>query len=773
MADEPIPQAPDPYADQQAIAARVKDKFDQWQKGREAFVYAAMGHILFYRGHQWWTFDSTTRTFNFRPKLPPGMPTPVANRFARLADAHVSMLARFEPSLSFAPGSHDAEDRAAADVASRAIDVIQDEVNMTTHRQALAKWVGLTGGAWRETGYDPDLAHGTVEVPLDTCPMCGAVDLPTQDFSCASCDGGPTIPALDPATGQPQTRPMPKGKMYVDACSLFEMFFDPSITDWSKQRAYLRQKAVDVEQAKARWKASIAEDSVKADSMALGTGTAMADGLPTLGPRSQDLPRQITASRPQNTKTTENYYYEMPTETYPDGLLAIFLGKKPEQFVKAGPLPYYFLDATGAKTYFLPHDFFPQNEVPGSAWPKSFADDIAPIQVERNKAHAKIIMWENRMANHVWLLPQGSNVRTLTGIFGQVVEYNTIVGGVAAKPERLAGQALTPGMLERLQQIDHEMDEIAIVSEVMSGRRPVGISAGVALQILKERGETQFGPMFIKWNHAEAQWAKKALAIARLYWTEERLQRIKGRDGQWEVKKFLGSDLAGSIDVIAEAGSMMPRSTMTERAEFEQAASLGVVNPAANPAERRAALKLFGLMWIQEGLEKEARNAIIENEEFEALAQALATEPPSTAMSLNQMVAQMQQMGAPPPAILAQVEMAMAKFGLPVPKLRNGIDDHATHADEHRNFAREQNFRKLPEPLQHLVELHIAAHDFYVGQSMMLAQQARQGTNPRAGFLQRPGPDRGSRPSTPSERGASSPQAMNGQYREMERQAAE
>jgi hypothetical protein len=56
---------------------------------------------------------------------------------------------------------------------------------------------------------------------------------------------------------------------------------------------------------------------------------------------------------------------------------------------------------------------------------------------------------------------------------------------------------------------------------------------------------------------------------------------------------------------------------------------------------------------------------------------------------------------------------------------------------------------------------------------MMLAQQARQGTNPRAGFLQRPGPDRGSRPSTPSERGASSPQAMNGQYREMERQAAE
>lgn len=764
MADEQAPQ--DPYANQEAITARVKEKWDSWQKGREAFVYAGMGNILMYRGHQWWTFDSTTRNFNFRPKLPPGMPTPVTNRFARLVDAHVSMLARFEPSLSFAPGSHDAEDRAAADVSSRAIDVIQDEVNMTTHRQQLAKWVGLTGGAWRETGYDPDMAHGTVDVPMDTCPMCGATDLPTPDFTCASCGGGPTIPALDPATGQPQTKPMPKGKMYVDACSLFEMFFDPSITDWSKQDKYLRQKANDLEKSKARWKDFIDPDSIKADSMALGTGTAMADGLPTLGPRLQDLPRQIMASRQQNTKVTENYYYEMPSETYPDGLLAIFLGKKPEQFVKAGPLPYYFLDAMGAKTYFLPHDFFPQNEVPGSAWPKSFADDIAPIQVERNKAHAKIIMWENRMANHVWVVPQGSNVRNITGIMGQVLEYNPIVGGVNAEPKRVEGKALTPGMMERLAQIDSEMDEIAIVSEVMSGRRPEGISAGIALQILKERGETQFGPMFIKWNHAEAQWAKKALAIARLYWTEERLQRIKGRDGQWEVKKFLGSDLAGSIDVIAEAGTMMPRSTMTERAEFEQAASLGVVNPAANPAERRAALKLFGLTWVQEGLEKEARNAIIENEGFEALVQGSAA---VDAMALNKQVQMAQAQGWTPVQVLAAAEMFFASMGAEVPKLRNGIDDHATHADEHRNFAREQNFRKYPEALQLLVQLHIAAHDFLVGQAMMAAQQARQGTNPGNGFLQRPGPAPGSRASTSASRGASSPQAMDGQNAEGER----
>ena len=781
MADEiPTSPAASPY-DREKITDRVKKKWDQWQHGRESFVSSAYLNILFFRGKQWVEFDRTAPTF-WRPIRRPGMPMPVTNRYARVMNAHISMLARFEPSLTFAPGSHDAEDRAAADVASRAIEVIQDEVDMTTHRQALAKWVGLTGGAWRETGYDPDPVYGTVDVPMNVCPRCQAQE-PIQPMM-------PTPPAVDALGNAPldpmvaggplcadcqvpmaeQLVAMPKGRMYVDECSVFEMFFDPSITTWSKQRAYLRQKAVDTEVSKARWKHALDPETIRADSM--GGTNQYAETLPTLGPNLTGTPRQMlgVAARPTNTKTTENYYYELPSEDYPEGVLAVFLGKKPDQFVTAGPLYTYFEGEDGSKTYFLPHVFFPQEEVPGSAWPKTVASDLVPVQIERNKAHAKIIMWESRMANHVWLLPQGANVRNLTGEFGQIVEYNPLVGGVNAKPERLAGHPLTPGMMERLQQLDHELDELAIVSEVMSGNRPAGISAGIALQILKERGETQFGPMFIKWNHAEAQWAKQALAIARRFWTEERLRKIKGRDGAWEVQKFLGADLRSNIDVVPEAGITLPRSTMTARAELEQLAANGVLQPASNPAHQRAFLKEFGKLYILEGLEKDTRNAIKENEAFEALARDPRLQTVDL-MALKQQVQMAQAQGWPAPQIVAAAETFLTALGFAVPRLKPAIDGHPVHADEHRTFAKEERFDTYPEVVQLLIELHTAAHDFLTGQQMMAAQQARHGTTQQAGFLARPGPNPGSPPSTSPMRGASSQAGMDGQNREMERRA--
>lgn len=778
MADEQTGQ--DPYANREAITDRVKKRYDDWSRGRENFTFAAYRNIHFYVGRQWIQLDRTSLT-GWRPARPPGMPTPVTNRFARVMDAHISMLARFEPSLTFAPGSHDAEDRAAADVASRATEVIQDEVDISTHRQALAKWVGLTGGAWRETGYDPDMIHGTVNLPMDVCPQCQAQSVPQPMVPMAQ--GAPQVDPMGnapDAMGGPlcetcqvpmaeQMVAMPKGKLYVDVCSLFEMYFDPSVTEWSKQKAYLRQKAVDIEDAKARWKDFIDPESIRADSMGSG-GTQFMEALPTLGPNVNEAPRQnVTAARASNTKTTENYYYELPSATYPDGLLAVFLGKKPETFVKAGPLPYAYEGEDGSKTPFLPHVFFPQNEVPGSAWPKTVANDLAPKQVQRNKWEAMIEKWGMRMANHVWLLAQGSNVRNLTGEFGQVVEWAAALGP-HAKPERLAGNAVTPGLVEMMARIDHEMDELAIVSEVMSGNRPAGVSAGIALQILKERGETQFGPMFVKWNHAEAQWARQALAIARQYWTEERLRKIKGRDGQWEVQKFLGSDLRSTTDVKAEAGVTMPRSTMTDRAEAEQLLSAGIVN-AADPEVQDAMLELFGKKALfKPGLEQETRNAIIENEQFEALAQDPRLQGIDVA-ALQAQVQQAQMAMMPAPQIYASAARLLATVGIELPEFRQSIDDHAAQGKEHRHFAREQRFRQLPKLIQFLVGLHTAAHDFAQGQMMQAMQAAQPGAPQQHGFLQRPGPHPGSPPSTHPMQGASSPQAMEGQHREMEQRA--
>ena len=112
-------------------------------------------------------FDiSTPRTSNF------GIGAGVFVHNSTMA-AVISVLARIEPTLNFRPGTDDPEDRATADVAIRAIQVIEDEVSLRVARQSLATHVGLEGGAWIETGYDADPVHGMTLMPDEQCSACG------------------------------------------------------------------------------------------------------------------------------------------------------------------------------------------------------------------------------------------------------------------------------------------------------------------------------------------------------------------------------------------------------------------------------------------------------------------------------------------------------------------------------------------------------------------------------------------------------------------------
>ncbi len=756
---------PDPYADRAAIKDRAEKKHKAWTgPTRAGFLQSAKGNLLFKQGHHH-VRPVGNNYGDWRPSVvKKGTPLPVTNIYSAVMKTFTSMLARFEPNLIFRPATEEPEDRATADVASRCIEVIQEEVQIVLIRQNLAEWVGHTGGAWLETGWDASMSHGVVNLPMDACTMCGEQQPMGPEPLCQAC-GGPTMEA--PGITSPQAR----GKLFVDVRSVFEMIFDPNITDPTKHRILIRQSTMDEDDAKARWK-DVA-DTIRGDTLAV-SGTLTQDSLavvtPNLGDMQMGSARTMWQSQGQNTsRVTESWYWELPSEAYPDGVLAIFLGKNFETCVHAGPLPYYAKGEGGQKDYFLPFVLFPQELVPGSAWPRTVANDVRPKNAQRNLLESLVIMALQRMANPVWLIANGSNVSNPTGEPGQILGWNSVLGA-HAKPERIQGTQINPAWLENIARIDKEIQELTAIFEVLSGNRPEGISAGIALQILKERGESRFGPMFQLWHHAWATWAKQAIEIFRMFATEERVLSIKGRDGAWEVQKFLGADLTGRVNVVPEAGMAMPKSTMTDRAVIEQMAAMGVINPAANPEHNMAVLEQFGMLSVfMPSMEADAKRAIMENEAFEQMgAQPLvAAMPPEM---LGQMQGQLQAMtqAAGAPTALAFTEQAFGSAGIPVPKVKPAIDDHAIHGREHRLFAKSERFDKLPPAAQQFVEAHIAAHDFLQGQQMMAAMSLRGNTAPNSGFNAKPGPERGSPPSTSPQRGASSQQGMDGQAKEME-----
>lgn len=807
MADDltslPQPDA-DPYAktpeNEQAVVELVKSRFDVFNRGRENFLPWAYRNILFYRGHQWIYLDRVLPTY-WRPIRPrdPNMPMPVTNKFKELLDSFVSMVARFEPNITYAPATDEAEDRATAEVSTRVMEVIGDEVGITTSRQRGSKWFTLTGGYWRETGYDNDPAYGTDDVPMMVCATEGCGHQQPPDPMMPMAGGAPEVdpmgnmPGADPMAGGPpcpkcqapmaqQAVPMPKGRMFVTERSVFEMFFDPSVTDWARQRDYVCQNAVDVDQGKARW--TKLADSIKADTTG---GNVYRESLPTVGPGPGLFQRAMFGGtgRIANTKATENWYWKLPDAKYPQGLCVVMLGKTPTQLAWFGPLPYYFEDEQGGKAYFLPHVFFPQSEVPGSAWPSTVADDLADKQRERNQWEMMIRLCGMKMANPIWLSPRGASLSSPTGTPGQFLEYNPVpMGGALLKPERLDGRPIPIAFTQNIERIDREMEGMAASPAVRRGMHEPGVRAAIAQQQLKEQAESQFGPMFIRLNHGEAEWSRQAIAIFKLFATEERLLKIKGRDGGWEVQKFMAGDLRGRVDVIAEAGVTMPRTTMSERAEMQEAIEMGILDPR-DPQQRREMQKRMGVLHYVPMMDRDVKRAAIENEMFRMLAQSPAVQQmrPEAVQQVRQAIQMQKQMGMAPPDVLAIVENIFTSVGLQVPRVNQAIDDHAVHGQEHRVDAKGESFLERPELVQIFEEAHLAAHDFYQGQAMLAAQAAQQPPakvnlqgkltpEETAHFAgdQKPGPAQGS-PANPANaaRSSSSPARMAGEAHEMAR----
>lgn len=755
------PQTADPYADTQAILALVRKRRDEWgQKSlREPFLRAAYRNILFYRAQQWirWDrFGGRWRTAN----IPRDIPTPVTNVFADTMDAVMSVFGRIEPQLNFSPGNPDEpEDRAAADVAVRVVEVAEKEVSIRTNRQSLATWVGLTGGAFLETGYDPDPIHGMREMAVDQCPQCGQQQAPGMPM-CT----GPDCGAMGPM--QPQMAQMPVGKMFVKARSLFETYFDPSITDFSKHRRLLVEEALPVEDAEERWPdfkgQLIPNVSGSADDWYMG---ALATQGPALDDRTQGRRNEWAAPALAN-RVTERWYWSLPDSTYPEGLLAIVVGEN--SLVYAKPLPYKKLRAHGDPQPFLPFVWFPQNVVPGTLWPKTVADDVALKQTQRNRFESAIELCAMRMGMPIWLVPKGSNAEGLQaggGNAGALVKYNAM-GPANAKPERVPGQGLPLSFIQFIELIDKAIERLAKTFDVIKGARPEGVSAGIALQVLQERGMSAYGRLFIQWETAWAEWALHAVEIARQFWTEERLLKIRGKDGQWEVQKFAAADLQGRVDVQAEAGSSMPRSSLLDRAELEQIIAMGAIPPpATDPEVQEKVLEVYGRTNFLPSMERDSKNAVMEDEVFAQIAAwpgwQQADEADAADLSLVQTY---------PEAIVIMNQWSALKGApmFPWPAVSAQLDSHSIHSREHKRYGKSETYRsQFPKVVQAMFEKHVAYHDQLQIQQMA-AVQGGPASQIQGGFLQ-PSPG-GAMPAPAMQsplNGASGGQGMIGQAGEM------
>jgi hypothetical protein len=145
-------------------------------------------------------------------------------------------------------------------------------------------------------------------------------------------------------------------------------------------------------------------------------------------------------------------------------------------------------------------------------------------------------------------------------------------------------------------------------------------------------------------------WYKIALEIERQFGPEERIRAAMRPNRSWTFKKFKKADLTGSIDILVEDGSQLPKTALGKRAAIEHGKNLGVLNPL-DPEQGYEVMREIGISHLAPSLDASMKGALREQTLFEAWTQTI----PPPMQPGQPMISDQQRMAAAPKPQQVQV----------------------------------------------------------------------------------------------------------------------
>ena len=578
---------------------------------RHEIERAALRNVLFYLGVQWIKYDPELRIW--RPLgLKKTTPRPVTNKFAALANTTVSSLVGYRVPITFGPSSFDEEDIAAANVADKINTIIEREAEQRRLKPLVARWVALTGNAFVINSYDTGPDGGTTFIqsemdqaghtfqPLEieeangVCPECGPQMDPMTGMP------GPTAwrPALD-EQGQPVGVEYPRGRFYSEVKPLFSCHFDSEVPHLSESGHFLVSELRSREWVEKTYGSGVAQKAKEAPHSEPYTNYVETLAYSTaLGGR---IWGQVTNTRQERVRVRRMWLKPHP-EYAPGGIYATLVG---DEVIEATAWPYH----TEREEPFLNIVHFGFDLVPGRLLYKTRLDDVAPKQEQRNRIEAILELHSIRMANSVWVVPEGTGVSRLTGEQGQLIKYSPMPN--VPPPTRIPGDNAASYLINWLPFLDMEMDMLMSQSEVDRGNTPRGVSAYSAIQYLDERSQAGQSSLLDNWSLGWMEWSRQMIDIWREYADEERTSSTGM--GKWEMAKFSKAHMIGGVDISVELGQNRPRTQVGRRAVADQAIRLGLANPF-DPYERIRLLELIGIPELMEDHKIDQQQAAEEND---------------------------------------------------------------------------------------------------------------------------------------------------------------
>jgi hypothetical protein len=320
---------------------------------------------------------------------------------------------------------------------------------------------------------------------------------------------------------------------------------------------------------------------------------------------------------------------------------------------------------------------------PDRFWPTAITTHLRPLQIELNKLLSQILENAKRVGNPAILTSRQANIE-YTGLPGERIEYDSTVQD--AVPSYLEAPNVPTYVREQIDRIIESIAEISSIRDVSKATVPSGVTAASAINLLQEAANTVIGPEVDDMGLALGIGGSKILALRAQFNTDERLLRIAGDDGDWDITAFRGAMLRDNTTIEVQPGSAMPQSQAAKQAAmYEHLSLLMQYGIQLDPRDLRQFFKDYEVGGLERLFANLGRDEQQTNREHRIM--------------LN---------------------------GQPLPT--NEFDNDEFHIAAHEDFQKSDRYTKLPPEHQQIFVQHVTMHRQRVIETtnMQIAQQQRE-----------------------------------------------
>ncbi len=627
-----------PDAEDKALIERVSQRvnYSTREASRWALERQMFEAISFFAGIQWIEYNEHTRRFSRQASA--WLPMPVTNAIAPRVGRMIASLLRVEPQGRVRPGTNEAADREAAQVAERLIGHFYDVTDEDEHRQLAAAIASITGTVIAEDFFNPRAGRmlrvprmQEVETPLTepaaVCPQCGHTEGPEQiALRCPGCetpmgegtrprtlpDGRPAmdyqvVPELD-EQGQPVVDEYPEGELQSTIRMLFNFYWDPKATRLKQARWCGEATYVDLDWIDENFPEM--GPYVSHESGIDAANFYEASLLSLVGPSVQGTAHYGGMQAYQHGAVLRKYQ-EKPSQRHPHGLQLVVANGV---LLYKGGLP--IKDQNGIPTGDFTYSEFLYDIVPGRLPGRCPTEDMVPLQRRVNGIDSQVILNRKTLLCPWLLAPKGSglNPGTVAMRPGATVLYNFI--GVGAAPQVVQGTPLPAQVMEERAQALQAMNELAEDALQGSQQVPAGLRSGIALNFLREQLEEMRLPRRKRWALWIRERDRKRLLLAQQHYREPRAVKLMGQGTDYQVRYWKGSDLRGNTDIVIDRGSLEPKSPALKTQMVFDAVEQGLLL-LDDPMTRQKLLEELGLLAFETEIGPDRRRAKRENAQLE------------------------------------------------------------------------------------------------------------------------------------------------------------